>query len=350
METPIFSHNLSPSQELNLEESCIAGCSTVPIHSRYLCPAGPYPRRQAAGRTGNEAPFYPSDTRLDPPGAEGRHRIAGTGRNPATDRRLIRGRIKAIEKRLEKVRSQRDQGRRSRRRAELPTVSLVGYTNAGKSSLFNALTEAGVLAVDQLFATLDPTMRRLTLADAGPVILADTVGFVSHLPHKLIEAFATLEEAVNATLLLHVIDAASPERHRNIERVEEVLQDIGADDIPVLRVYNKIDLLEHGEPQLERDADGVLLPCGYRRTPALAVTVSGHGQLLVPRTAQVVRRPNRVRVRSRFGSAPCWPRPHWRMAVVLEIRMPETSLAKLLKNEDFDGARLQAHDARALIH
>jgi GTP-binding protein HflX len=173
-----------------------------------------------------------------------------------TDRRLLRARIRSITARLEKVRRQRDQGRRSRRRAEVPTVSLVGYTNAGKSTLFNYLTSSEVYAADQLFATLDPTLRRLELENIGPVILADTVGFIAHLPHKLVEAFkATLEETLNADLLLHVIDAATDEREDNIYQVQEVLEEIGAEDIPQLQVYNKLDLLEQ-PPRIDRNADG----------------------------------------------------------------------------------------------
>ena len=175
-----------------------------------------------------------------------------------TDRRLLRVRIKQITKRLEKVRSQRDQARRARRRAEIPVVSLVGYTNAGKSTLFNTLTVSEVYAADQLFATLDPTLRRIDLADIGPVILADTVGFIRHLPHKLVEAFrATLEESSQADLLLHVIDAADEERESNVDQVHHVLGEIGALELPMLEVYNKIDLIDGFEPQIQRDEDGV---------------------------------------------------------------------------------------------
>jgi len=174
-----------------------------------------------------------------------------------TDRRLLRVRIRQIKQKLEKVRSQREQARRGRQRADIPSVSLVGYTNAGKSTLFNSLTTSDVYAADQLFATLDPTLRRLELDDLGPIVLADTVGFIRHLPHKLVEAFrATLEESSNSDLLLHVIDSHEPERDQQIEQVLAVLGEIGAHELPMLEVYNKLDLLEGVEPQIQRDADG----------------------------------------------------------------------------------------------
>ncbi len=166
-----------------------------------------------------------------------------------TDRRLLQKRVEQLQKRLEKVEVQRTQMRRARVRSELPRVALVGYTNAGKSTLFNTLTGAEAYAADQLFATLDPTVRRIELPGGG-VVLADTVGFVRDLPHELVAAFrSTLSEAREADLLLHVIDAADPQREERIGQVDEVLQAIGAGDIPQLLVYNKIDRIDGAQPR-----------------------------------------------------------------------------------------------------
>jgi GTPase len=166
-----------------------------------------------------------------------------------TDRRLLQKRVDQLQKRLEKVEVQRDQMRRARLRSELPRVALVGYTNAGKSTLFNALTGADAYAADQLFATLDPTVRRIPLP-TGDAILADTVGFVRDLPHELVAAFrSTLGEARDADLLLHVIDASDPLRDERIAQVDEVLAEVGAGDIPQLLVHNKIDRIDGAAPR-----------------------------------------------------------------------------------------------------
>ena len=172
-----------------------------------------------------------------------------------TDRRLLQKRVEQLQKRLEKVEVQRTQMRRARVRSALPRVALVGYTNAGKSTLFNALTGAEAYAADQLFATLDPTVRRIDLP-GGHALLADTVGFVRDLPHELVAAFrSTLSEAREADLLLHVVDAADPLREERIAQVDAVLEDIGAGDLPQVLVYNKIDRLEAATPRFERAED-----------------------------------------------------------------------------------------------
>ena len=172
------------------------------------------------------------------------------------DRRLIGNRIKQLERRLDKVGDQREQGRRTRLRHDVPTVSVVGYTNAGKSTLFKALTGADVFIANQLFATLDPTLRRLDLGDATHAVLADTVGFIRELPHDLVAAFrSTLQETEEAALLLHVVDASDPERDSYIETVNGVLHEIGADAVPQIEVFNKIDLTGQ-PPGVERDPEG----------------------------------------------------------------------------------------------
>jgi GTPase len=163
------------------------------------------------------------------------------------DRRLLAGRVKQLTQRLRKVETQRTQARRSRQRNAVPVISLVGYTNAGKSTLFNALTDANVYVADQLFATLDPTLRRIEGLSCGPAVLADTVGFISDLPHDLVAAFkSTLAETRDADVLLHVVDAADADHQQRIVEVQNVLEEIGAQDVPQILVFNKIDML-HAE-------------------------------------------------------------------------------------------------------
>ncbi len=173
-----------------------------------------------------------------------------------TDRRLLNNRIRQLNSRLDQVETRRMTNRRNRMRAEIPTVALVGYTNAGKSTLFNKLTDAGVYVQDQLFATLDPTVRGLKLPDGNKIVLADTVGFVRDLPHELIAAFrSTLQEAREADLILHLIDASDPNRWQRIRQVNAVLQELGAEDVPQIRVYNKIDLLDRSA-RVTNNSDG----------------------------------------------------------------------------------------------
>jgi len=257
----LFNHELSPAQERNLERAlqCRVLDRTGLILDIFSQRA-----RSAEGKLQVElAQLEHLSTRLVRGWTHLERQKGGIGlRGPGetqleTDRRLLRARIKSINKRLQKVHKQRNQSRRARQRAALPTLSLVGYTNTGKTTLFNWLTGDSGYVADQLFATLDPTLRRIELPGAGGAIVADTVGFIRHLPHQLVEAFkATLEETQQADLLLHVIDASCDDWQDKMAEVNTVLEEIGAQDVPQIEVYNKIDLLAEAAPQIERDRDG----------------------------------------------------------------------------------------------
>ena len=260
-ELVIFNHNLSPSQERNIEAEL--KCRVLDRTGLILDIFAQRARTHEGKLQVELAQLQHLSTRLVRGWTHLERQRGGIGmRGPGetqleSDRRMVRDRIKSIQSRLLKVRKQRAQGRRARVRAEVPAVSLVGYTNAGKSTLFNNLTQADVFVANQLFATLDPTMRKLEVPEQGEVVFADTVGFISHLPHRLVDAFrATLEEAANATLLLHVVDGAAEDRATNIKRVEEVLKEIDAHKLPTLMVYNKVDLLEDFSARIDRNAEG----------------------------------------------------------------------------------------------
>ncbi len=258
----LFNHSLSPSQEKNIEALC--ECRVVDRTTLILDIFAQRARTHEGKLQVELAQLKHISSRLIRGWTHLERQKGGIGlRGPGetqleTDRRLIRERMTNIRKRLEKVEKQRQQGRRARTRAEIPTVSLVGYTNAGKSTLFNAITQAEVYAADQLFATLDPTLRKIEVEEVGRVILADTVGFIRHLPHDLVAAFkATLTETREAELLLHIVDISDERRSENIEQVEDVLAEIGADEVPQLIVCNKIDNLQDVAPRIDRDENGL---------------------------------------------------------------------------------------------
>lgn len=242
----IFDHTLSPAQERNLER--LFQCRVIDRTGLILDIFAQRARTFEGKLQVELAQLDHLASRLVRGWTHLERQKGGIGlRGPGetqleTDRRLLQIRVTQLKDRLEKVRQTRHQGRAARQKAAIPTVSLVGYTNAGKSTLFNRLADSDVYAADQLFATLDPTLRRLEWTGLGRLVLADTVGFVRHLPHALVDAFrATLEETLEADLLLHVIDASSPEMHEQIDAVNVVLKEIGC-DVPMLKVYNKIDL------------------------------------------------------------------------------------------------------------
>jgi GTP-binding protein HflX len=255
-ELVLFSVALSPSQERNLERSI--ECRVLDRTGLILDIFANRARSSEGNLQVELAQLRHLSTRLVRGWTHLERQKGGIGlRGPGetqleTDRRLLAGRIKQLRRRLDKVQRRRSMSRRNRRRSQVPTVALVGYTNAGKSTLFNALTNESVYVADQLFASLDPTLRKYSLGGAGDIVLADTVGFVRDLPHELVAAFrSTLTETREADLLLHVIDGADPSRDEKEQQVNEILAEIGADRVPQIRVFNKTDLCDQ-PPKLDR--------------------------------------------------------------------------------------------------
>ncbi|EKN3383335.1 ribosome rescue GTPase HflX [Yersinia enterocolitica] len=340
----LFDHALSAAQERNLERLC--ECRVIDRTGLILDIFAQRARTYEGKLQVELAQLRHIATRLVRGWTHLERQKGGIGlRGPGetqleTDRRLLRDRISLILSRLERVAKQREQGRRARTRADIPTVSLVGYTNAGKSSLFNKITAADVYAADQLFATLDPTLRRINVADVGDTVLADTVGFIRHLPHDLVAAFkATLQETRQASLLLHIIDAADPRVAENMAAVDSVLAEIEADEIPTLLVMNKIDLLDDFVPRIDRNEEnlpvrvwlsaqtGAGIPLLFQ---ALTERLSGeiaHFELRLP--------PQAGRLRSRFYQLQAiekeWIDEDGNVGMV--VRMPIVDWRRLCKQE-----------------
>ncbi|WP_340621801.1 ribosome rescue GTPase HflX [Xenorhabdus siamensis] len=340
----LFNHALSPAQERNLERLC--QCRVVDRTGVILDIFAQRARTHEGKLQVELAQLRHLSTRLVRGWTHLERQKGGIGlRGPGetqleSDRRMLRDKIKQILGRLNKVEKQREQGRQARNKADIPTVSLVGYTNAGKSSLFNRITSAEVYAADQLFATLDPTLRRINVNDVGPVVLADTVGFVRHLPHDLVAAFkATLQETRQARLLLHVVDASDNRLDENILAVDSVLEEIEAHEIPSLLVMNKIDMLADFVPRIDRDEEnrpvrvwlsaqtGEGIPLLLQ---ALTERLSGeiaHYELHLP--------PEAGRLRSRFYQLQAiereWMEEDGQLG--LEVRMPLVDWRRLCKQE-----------------
>ena len=340
-EVVLVDHALSPSQERNLEQ--LVG-RRVLDRSGLILDIFAQRARSFEGKLQVElAQLKHLSTRLVRGWTHLERQKGGIGlRGPGetqleTDRRLIGQRVRVLTKRLEKITQQRETGRQLRAQIPVPSLALVGYTNAGKSTLFRALTGADAYVADQLFATLDPTVRRITLPGGTLVVAADTVGFIRELPHELVAAFqSTLTEAREATLLLHVVDASDPRRAEHIGQVDAVLAEIGAASIPQILVYNKIDRLQ-APPRIDRDADG----------RATAVWISAEKRLGLEMLAEAVaerltRFARRARIRVQAGAGAVRSRLYAAKAVrdehsaddgsiELEIEVPDVELLVLAR-------------------
>ncbi|MES2604434.1 MAG: ribosome rescue GTPase HflX [Pseudomonadota bacterium] len=346
-EIVLFNNTLSPSQERNLEKEL--KCRVLDRTGLILDIFAQRARSHEGKLQVELAQLKHSSTRLVRGWTHLDRQKGGIGLRGAgetqleIDQRLIGVRITAIRKSLEKVRTQREQGRRARKRAEVPTISLVGYTNAGKSSLFNRLCGDTTFVANQLFATLDSTLRKLPIPNFGPAILADTVGFIRQLPHGLVDAFrATLEETVEARLLLHVVDCHNDERQLLMEEVDKVLAEIGADEVPTLLVFNKVDLLGDQHAGIERDESGkpwrvwVSAHNGAGIADLLAAIAELLGEDYLTPTLTLT--PAQGRVRSRFyqlGTVLSESSDE-QGNTVLQLRLPRADFLRLLAEAGID--------------
>lgn len=350
----VVNHELSPGQQRNLERrlDCRVMTRTELILHIFADRARTYEGKlqvELAQLTHAQTRLVRGWTHLDR--QKGGIGLRGAGETQLElDQRMLAERIRAVRDKLVTVQRRRGQGRRRRQRGDVRTVSLVGYTNAGKSTLFNALTAAGVTAQDKLFATLDPTMRRLEVPGLGDVVLADTVGFISHLPHSLVEAFkATLEEVASADLLLHVVDASSPDADARIREVEAVLEEIGARGIPTLMVWNKIDAVSGDLPVPSGGAGD--LAVSARTGAGLEALVQAIGLALG------VCEPTRVRLLPEEGGTRAWlyglgavldEEVHEDGSLSLTVRADARLLERLSRRSEAGGGRrLAGHEDAA---
>ncbi|MGD9842937.1 MAG: ribosome rescue GTPase HflX [Steroidobacteraceae bacterium] len=339
----IFDHALSPSQERNLE--ALLKCRVLD-RTGLILDIFAQRARSFEGKLQVElAQLKHLSTRLVRGWTHLERQKGGIGlRGPGetqleTDRRLLGVRIKNLNARLDKVLTQRETTRQDRKRNGIPTVALVGYTNAGKSTLFNQLTGATAYAADQLFATLDPTLRRIELPDARFALLADTVGFVRELPHELVVAFrSTLQEARESTLLLHIVDAADPEHTDRIAQVNSVLEEVGAGQLPQIEVFNKCDLVGESA-RIETDAAGQArrIWLSAQTGQGAELLIAAMGKFLGPSIAQcrIHLGPDFGRARSRLYSLGAVRQETTLESgdVELEVSMPMLALEHLCRSE-----------------
>jgi GTP-binding protein HflX len=339
----IFNHSLSPAQTRNLER--LFQCRVIDRTTLILDIFAQRARSYEGKLQVELAQLKHMSSRLirgfDNERQKGGIGLRGPGETQLeTDRRLLRDRISALLQKLDKVGRQRETGRKARQRAEIPVVSLVGYTNAGKSTLFNRLTRADVYAADQLFATLDPTLRQVKFAEFGQLIFADTVGFIRHLPHDLVAAFkSTLQESREADLQLHVIDVSDVRMADNIAQVQHVLHEIDADELLQLKVFNKIDAAEQ-QPRIEYNDEGLPIAVYISARDGVGLELLNQAiiRLLSDSFMQVRLSlpPGEGQWRARFHEAGCIQQESFdeQGHSLLRIALPRAQWDKLLKLSD----------------